>query len=58
MIDEPFQEQQFCGAGGQLVVEVGEDAFVLNFSGERRVGEDDVELLASMETRACSNWWR
>ena len=46
MVNEPFQEQQFRGAGVQLVVEVGQDAFVLHLSGERRVGKDDIEPLA------------
>ena len=70
VVNEPFEEQQFGGAGVQLVVEVGEDAFVLHLSGERRVGEDDIERWPGyappkpvvsgfiMETCAFSNWCR
>ena len=50
VVDEPFEEQQFGGAGVQLVVEVGKNAFVLHPAGERRIGEDDVESL----TRICA----
>ena len=49
MVDEPFQEQKFGGAGVQLVVEVGEDAFVLDFASKGRVGEDDVDPVALLD---------
>ena len=71
MVDEPFQEEQFGVAGVELVVEVGEDAFLLHLSGEGRVGEDEVELLAGIRAAeaggerveharcaAFSNWCR
>ena len=48
MVDEPFQEKQFGGASVQLVIEVGEDAFLLHFPGEWWVGEDDVEHRAGI----------
>lgn len=46
MIDEPFEKEQFRGAGVQFVIEIRQNAFVLHLSGERRVGENDIELLA------------
>ena len=49
MVNEPFEEKQFGGAGVQLVIEVGENAFILHFAGERRIGENDIKPLAGID---------
>ncbi len=49
MVNEPFEEKQFGGAGVQFVIEVGQNAFVLHFAGEWRIGENDIKPLAGID---------
>src|SRR2546428_567021 len=54
MVNDPFQKKQFGGAGVQLVIQVSENAFILDFPSERRVGEDNVKPLAGIyAAKAC-----
>ena len=55
MVNKPFEKKQFGGAGAQPEIEVGKNAFILHFTSERRIRENDIEPLAGIHaTKAGS----
>src|SRR5947208_12008316 len=57
MVDNPFEKEQLRGASVQLVIEVGQDAFILHLPGERRVGEDNVKPQARIDAAKTGREW-
>src|ERR1035437_2807128 len=48
VVNEPLEKEEFGRAGIQLVIEIGENAFVLHPSGKWRIRKDDIEPLAGV----------
>src|SRR5436190_11125059 len=57
MVNEPLEEKQLGGASVELVVEVGEDAFVLYLARERWVRKDHIKPVSGVDTAETRGQW-
>src|SRR5437879_4260852 len=57
VVDEPFQEQQFSGAGIQLVVNVRENTFPLDLARKGWISQDHVEREARVWRSVARREW-